>query len=104
MALSTSTIGTTNTILYVSSGDNAVTFMSLCNYSPNTVRVSVHFVPDGDTPTNGNLFIKDLEVVSGDTFVLYEGGEKIMLGDNDYIVAVASAASSVTALVSTIEV
>ena len=104
MAISTLTVGTTNTVLFTSSGDDAVTFMSLCNYSPGTVTVSVHLVPSGGTAGNDNLFIKDIEIVSGDTYVLYEGGEKIMLGDGDYIVAVADAVTSVTAMVSTIDV
>lgn len=100
MAIQTTPVGITNTTLLTASGKTAMTFLSLCNHSTSTVKVSLHIVPAVSSPTNDNIFFKELEIVAGDTFVAYQGSEKIILGDSDYVSAVCNTAASVTAVVS----
>lgn len=98
MAISTVNIGASATTTYTSSGDSALTFMSLCNHGTNTVTCDIHIVPNGDLPTNDNLLIKDLEIIAGDTFILYHGGEKILMENGDYVSVDASLANVVAAI------
>jgi hypothetical protein len=86
MTISTANVGqTASTVTYASTDDNAVTFMSLCNFSAGTVTVDVHVVPTGDIAGTGNLVIKGLNIASEDTYILYKGNEKIVLSDLDFI-------------------
>jgi hypothetical protein len=100
MAIQTSPVNTANTTLYTSVGKSAVTMLSFCNYSGSTVTLQIHIVPDGDGATNDNIFIADLEIVAGDTFIAYQGNEKFVLGDGDSIQAFCSTASSLSAITS----
>jgi hypothetical protein len=74
--------------------------ISFCNHSAATATVQIHVVPDGDNASLDNVFIVDLEMVAGDTFIAYSGNEKFVLGDGDKIEAFASADPAVTAIVS----
>jgi 2-phospho-L-lactate transferase/gluconeogenesis factor (CofD/UPF0052 family) len=100
MAIQATPVGTTNTTLLTASGNTAMTFLSFCNHSSSTVKVSIHIVPSIASPNDNNILIKELEIVAGDTYVAYQGSEKIILGDADYVSAVCDTATSVTALVS----
>lgn len=100
MSIQTTSVNTVNTTVYTSSGRTGLTILSLCNHSANTVTVSLYVVPSGDTANTGNIMIKNLEIVAGDTFIIYQGGEKLVLDDSDYIVAIASDPAAVTAIAS----
>lgn len=100
MAINTQNIGATITTVYTSSGDSALTFLSLCNHSGSALTCNIHIVPDGDSPTVDNLLIQDLEIIAGDTFILYHGGEKLILGNNDTVQVDATASNAVSAVVS----
>lgn len=100
MAIQTTNLNVTNTTTYVSSGETAVTLMTLCNHSAITQYVTVNIVPAGDLPSTNNIFIKDIEIVAGDTFVLYQGSEKIILDNNDFINATCGNAAAVTVITS----
>lgn len=102
MSVSTQNIGSAATpvSVYISSGSTAITFMSFCNYGASPVHCDIHIVPNGDGPTNSNLFIKDLEILAGDTFILYQGGEKILMDNLDTVQVVSDIANSVTVITS----
>jgi len=104
MAIHTTAVSTSDTTVYTSALESAITLLSLCNYTSSAVTVSVHIVPTGSTPTNSNIFIKDLEILARDTFIVYEGGEKIILSDDDSISVIASNLNSVNAITSYVQI
>lgn len=101
MAISTS--GVTNgsaSNVYVSSGNTAVTYLSLTNVSAGNVLANVYVVPSGDTAGNTNVTLLQIEIATLDTYQLYAGNEKLLLGNGDSIQANTNAASSITAVCS----
>lgn len=100
MAINTSNVTTAVANVYVSSGNTAVTFLSLCNYSVANVTANVFVVPSGDTAGNLNLVLSTLEITPGDTYQFYVGNEKLLLETGDSIQVDASANSSLSAVVS----
>ena len=100
MAVTTANVSTTDTTVYTSSGNSAVTFSTLTNYSSSAVEVDVHIVPSGDAVGNLNLIIANLSITAEDTHQLYAGGEKLLLENGDTIVVSASANTAVAAVTS----
>ena len=100
MAITTVDIGTGAGNVYVSSGNTAVTWCSFANYDSSNATVTVNVVPSGDSVSNTNSILNALEITAGDTYQIYAGGEKLLLEDGDRIVALANAASRVSATVS----
>ena len=77
MAIQTTNIvAATETVTYTSSGDTALTFMSLCNYDTIDVVVDIHVIPLGGAAAVTNLLIKEITIVPGDTYIIYQGNEK----------------------------
>jgi len=104
MAISTANVTTAVGNVYASSGNSAVTFLSLCNVGAANVTANVHVVPSGDSADATNLHLIGLEITSGganqgDTYQVYNGGEKLLLGDGDSI-QVSASANTVTAITS----
>jgi hypothetical protein len=97
MSIATSYITTTGNIVYTSTGNTAVTWLSATNYGNATVYANLWVVPNGQTISNVNLIVADLGILSaanttgGDTFQIYVGGEKLLLGNGDTIQANCSA-------------
>lgn len=105
MAINSANIGNSNTTVYTSSGNNAVTCMWVCNVDNPPVTsadLTVHFVKQGDPITNTNMVVNALPVPAGETVVF--DAEKIILDNGDRIVASASAAGLLTFTISTIQV
>ena len=100
MAISTSNIAAGANTIYTSSGDSALTFMSFCNHSGAAVSIDVNIVPNGDIASVNNLFASGLEIDPGDTFILYEGGEKILLSNGDTVVVTPTTANAISAITS----
>jgi hypothetical protein len=105
MAITTANVSTTTGSVYTSSGNTAITFLSICNYSAGNVAVDVYAVPNGDTAANSNIILTGIELEAsgngtGDTYQLYVGGEKLLLGNGDSIQIGATANSAVTAVTS----
>lgn len=92
----TSTIGNA----YVSSGNTAVTFMSLCNYSSNDITANVYIVPAAGTASTNNIVFQNLPLTPGDTYQFYLGGEKILLSNGDSIQINANVTSALTVVTS----
>jgi len=100
MAVTTANVTTTDTTVYTSSGNSAVTFATLTNYSASSVTVDVHVVPDGGAAGNLNLIIANLSITAEDTHQLYASGEKLLLEDGDTIVVSCSADNAVASVTS----
>lgn len=114
MAINTQNVsGTTPataTTTYLSVGalgdTNAVTFMSVCNHhATDPVLVDIYIVPDGIvTPGTAQLLVSQLEIVAGDTYIVYQGNEKIFLDPDDRIDVVADVAGQATVITSFMKV
>ena len=100
MTISTSAIGNTVGNVYVSSGNTAITWMSINNYSAGNVLANVYVVPNGDTAGTDNLILTNLDLAANDTYQIYAAGEKLLLGNDDSIQVVANTGASLNAVVS----
>lgn len=100
MSLSTANVTTSTANAYVSSGDTAVTFLSLANYSASNVTANVYVVPSGDSVGNLNIVVANIQITTTDTYQLYAGNEKLILANGDSIRVDASANNSIAAVVS----
>jgi hypothetical protein len=100
MPIATGNVTGTASNVYVSAGDTAVTFMSLCNYSNSNVSTSVFVVPSGDIAGNLNIVLSSIEIAANDTYQLYAGSEKLVLATGDSIQVVANADNSITTVTS----
>ena len=86
--------------VYVSSGNTAVTYLSLTNISGSNVNANVYVVASGDTAGNTNVTLLQIEIATLDTYQLYAGNEKLLLNNGDSIQANSNGASSITAVTS----
>jgi len=100
MSLSTANVTTATANVYISSGNTAVTYLSLCNYSASNVTANVFIVPSGDSAGNLNLSVSNVLITTGDTFQFYAGNEKLILANSDTIQVSAGANNAVAAVVS----
>ncbi len=110
MAIRSVAIGTINTDLYTSSGNNAVTTIMICNtatYNPadptaGLTYLDLHFVASTDGISTTNLVVNQLPVPAGETVTF--DTERIILANNDRIVASSASPSNLVATISTMEV
>ena len=100
MPIATGNVTSTATAVYTSSGNTAVTFLSICNYSAANVTANVFVVPSAGTAGNLNTVLSSILIEANDTYQLYAGNEKLVLGNGDTIQANASANSAVTTVTS----
>lgn len=100
MSISTQAIGNTATTVYTSSGNSAVTYMTVTNFTGSAVAVDINLVPSGDSVGNVNLVADSLEIAANDTYQLYAGGEKLLLENGDFISCTANTAASLNAVIS----
>ena len=100
MPISLGNVTTTAANVYVSSGDTAVTFMSICNYSAGNVTANVFVVPSGDTAGNLNTVLSQIEIAANDTYQLYAGNEKLVLATGDAIQADANVDNAIATVTS----
>lgn len=100
MSITTANVSTTTSAVYTSSGNTAITFLSLCNYTVGNVVANVYVVPNGDVASNVNLVLASIELTALDTYQLYAGGEKLLLSTGDTVQVDASGNSAVSAVTS----
>lgn len=100
MAVVTANVTTSDTTVYTSNGNSAVTFSTLTNYSASSVTVDVHVVPSGNAAGNLNLIIANLSITAEDTHQIYAGGEKLLLENGDTLVVSCSADNAIAAVTS----
>ena len=101
MSITTQVISNTvvgNTV-YTSGGNTAITWLSLNNWGAANVTANVFVVPNGNTATTNNQILYALSLASGDTYQLYNAGEKLLLGVGDFVQVIATA-NTVTAVTS----
>ena len=100
MPIATGNVTTTAAAVYTSTGNTAVTFLSLCNYSAGNVTANVFVVPNSDTAGNLTAVLNTLEIAANDTYQLYAGNEKLVLGNGDSVQANANVDNAVTTVTS----
>ena len=105
MTIATSNITTTGNTVYTSGGNTAITWLTMTNYGNADVSANVWVVPSGSSPSNVNLIIASLDILSaanttgGDTYQIYVGGEKLLLANGDSVF-VDTSANTLNAVVS----
>ena len=99
MTIATYAVTTATGNAYTSSGNTAITSLTLCNWGAANVTVNLYVVPNGSSPSTSNLMYDALPLTTGDTYQIYQAAEKLLLGPNDMIQVNASA-NSVTAITS----
>lgn len=102
MALTNVLVANTNTTIYTSVGNNAITAMIVCNYGATTSNLTVYAVPNGGSAGNLTTIVYQLPIVAGETLSLDQ--EKLVLGNGDAIIAIASVNSMLTFTLSTLAV
>lgn len=100
MSISTANVITSIANAYVSSGNTAVTFLSLANYSVSNVTANVYVVPSGDSVGNLNIVVANIQITTQDTYQFYAANEKLILANGDSIQVNASANNTIAAVVS----
>jgi hypothetical protein len=100
MAIQVSNVTTTGDVVYTSSGNTVVTFLSVCNYDESTpVTANIYIVPSGQSVSNSYVTVSNLAIANTDTYQIYDGNEKLVLGNGDFI-HVDCSANTVTAITS----
>jgi hypothetical protein len=99
MSISTTTVTTAGNVVYTSSGNTAITWLSLNNWGPANVTANMFVVPNGNSATTNNQIYYSLVLQSGDTYQIYAAGEKLVLGPGDFV-QVNSTSNTVTAVTS----
>jgi hypothetical protein len=100
MTIAIGNVGTAAGNAYVSSGNTAITFMSLCNRAAGNVIANVYVVPSGSAASVSNQVLANLLITAGDTYQMYQAAEKLLLSNGDTVQANANAADSITTVVS----
>lgn len=111
MAIINTAIGTTNTPIYTSSGNNAITTVIVCNtqaFDSGTPTVGqtnlyLYAVPAGTSPiTATQLIVNGLPIPAGETVTFDQ--EKMVLAEGDSLVAKSDSPANLVATVSTLPV
>jgi len=100
MTIATATLTTTPANVYISSGNTAITSLTLCNWSPGNVTANLFVVPNGSSATTNNIALSAILLTTGDTYQLYAAAEKLLLSNGDTIQANASIANAITVVTS----
>jgi hypothetical protein len=100
MTITTATLTTSAANVFASSGNTAITSLTLCNWSPGNVTANLYVVPSGALAGTGTVALSSILLTSGDTYQLYAAAEKIILSNGDTIQANASSGNSVTVITS----
>lgn len=98
MAIISTTLDTTPTTVYQSSGDSIVTSLYFCNTSTASLSFNMHLVPSLGTAETGNLVYYNVQIAPSDTYVV--DTEKLMLSDGDTIQASTSLAGFIVTTIS----
>ena len=111
MAIQNTAIGTTNTTIYTSSGNNAITTVIVCNTavfdagSPTSGQTSLYLyaVPSGTSPiTATQLIVNGLPIPAGETVTFDQ--ERMVLSNGDTLVAKSDSPENLVVTVSTLPV
>jgi len=102
MITNTQIASTTTSRVFLASGQQAITTMVFCNTTISTnATVDVYVVPYGSNANAGTQIMKTLSLPATETFVL--DTERLILENNDAVYAQASAPSTITVTVSSLQ-
>ena len=100
MTIQASNVTTTGNVVYTSTGNTVVTFLSICNYDLTTpVTANIYVVPSGQSVSNSYVTISNLVIANVDTYQYYAGNEKLILSNGDFV-HINCSANTVTAVTS----
>lgn len=88
MAITNTAILATNTTIYTSSGNNAITTVIVCNTGVVDRTLTLYAVPNGGSASTTNMIVNGLNIPAGDTMTFDQ--EKMVLSNGDRLIAVAS--------------
>lgn len=91
MSITTSAVSSSTANVYVSASSTAITWLTLTNSSGSNVLANVHVVPAGSSANANNIILANILITGGDTYQLYQAGEKLLLDTNDTVQANCSA-------------
>ena len=100
MTIATGNVGSSVGNAYVSSGNTAITFLSICNHTAGNVIANVYVVPSGSSATVSNQVLANLLITAGDTYQMYQAAEKLLLSNGDTVQADANTANAINTVVS----
>jgi hypothetical protein len=100
MTIAVASVTTTPSAVFTSSGNTAITFLSLCNYSNVDITTNLYVVPNGSLADFTTIVYSSLLIPASDTYQVYVGNEKLLLQNGDTIQVDASAGSSVNSVTS----
>lgn len=80
--------------------NSAITFLSLCNTSLTDTIINVYVVPNGVSVNASCTICSKLLIPAGDTYQIYVGNEKLLLGVGDSIYAEANYPNAINAVIS----
>ena len=105
MSITSSLLSINADNVYTSSGNTAVTWISINNYSDLAAIANVYVVPTSDTLAESKYqVLTRLEIQAGDTYQVYAGGEKLILSNGESIQASANAITRLNVVVSYTEI
>jgi hypothetical protein len=94
---------TTSTMIFLASGEQAITTLFFCNTSDDTDSLlNIYLVPDGNAVSSATQIIKSLALPATETFIM--DTEKLILNTGDTIWANASENLVITASVISVSV
>ena len=117
MAIRNTLVDSANTLIFESSGDNAITSMIICNLNAydelnptnNTYTITLYVIAAAEKlpgPTYGVLakhtIVNSLPITAGETLSLDQ--EKLILSNGDIVVAVSDASNQLAITISTLVV
>jgi hypothetical protein len=106
MAIQNTLVTTSNSVMYASSGANAVSTMIVCNYGASTSNLTLYVVPSADvsgtTTSAKHTIISALPIPAGETVSLDQ--EKLVFANGDTLIAIASVGSMLAFTISTLVV
>lgn len=100
MTISVQTLLTAPTPIFNSLTNSALTFLSLCNTTTSDVTISLFVVPAGTTMNQSCTVYSELVIPAKDTYQIYVGNEKLLLGPGDSIYAEANFPNAINAVIS----
>jgi hypothetical protein len=99
MTIATYSVTTSIGNAYTSSGNTAITSLTLCNFSAGSATANLYVVPATANADTVNIALSNVLITTGDTLQMYVAAEKLLLGPGDTIQIEANA-NAITAVVS----
>jgi hypothetical protein len=85
MTIALAQVTNTANAIYTSSGNTAITSLTMCNWGANPTYANLYVVPNGDSASTLNIALANVLIPSSETAQLYMFAEKLLLGPNDSI-------------------